>query len=63
MKSLPTGKQSGRGHKKLETAPSSNFPKKEKTRAKAPDNVRGFSGNSQTYLAARINRDHPEFDL
>ena len=27
---------------------------------KAPDNVRGFNGNSQDYLAARINRDHPE---
>jgi len=27
---------------------------------KAPDNVRGFSGNSQTYLAARLRRDHPE---
>ena len=27
---------------------------------KAPDNVRGFNGNSQNYLAARINRDHPE---
>ena len=27
---------------------------------KAPDNVRGFNGNSQDYLAARINRDHPD---